>query len=106
MVRSGWARPSTTAWAALCNALVAPRVSHCDLRDFEGTAVVGPAERGGATVVVLDEGDDAVGEVVDRVELAASEEAALQDREEELDLVQPRCVGRREVQMHVRMPFE
>jgi hypothetical protein len=32
----------------------------------------------GATVVVLDEGDDPVGEIVDRVELAAFAQTALQ----------------------------
>ena len=48
------------------------RVSHCELRDFEGSAIVGPSEWLGATVVVLDEGDDAIGEFVAAGELAVA----------------------------------
>ena len=70
-------------------ALVEPRVSHCELRDSEWSAVVGPAEGFGALVVGVDEFDDPVGEVVDGVELAVTDEAALHDREEQLDLVEP-----------------
>ena len=78
------------------------RVSHCELRDLEWAAVVGPAEWWGATVVVLDEGDDAVGEFVAAGELAVAQQSAFEDREEQLDLVEPRGVGRRVVQEHVR----
>jgi hypothetical protein len=69
--------------------LVASRVNHCDLRDLEWSAVVGPSEWRGATVVVLDEGDDPVGQIVDGVEFSVLEQAALKDREEQLDLVEP-----------------
>jgi hypothetical protein len=85
---------------------VLSRVNHCDLRDLQWAAVVGPAERCGASVVVLDERDDALGELVDGAELAAAQQPAFQDREEQLDLVEPRRVGRREVQTHVRVPLE
>ena len=53
-------------------ALVVPRVSHCELRDLEWAAVVGPAERRGFAVVGLDELDDAGGEFVGAVELAVA----------------------------------
>ena len=68
--------------------LVAPRVSHCDLRG-EWSAVVGPAEGFGFAVVGLDELDDPVSEFLDGVELAVADEATLQDGKEQLDLVQP-----------------
>ena len=87
-------------------ALVGPRVSHCDLRDLEWAAVVGPAEWCRTSVVVLDEGDDTVGELVDGVELAAAQQSAFEDREEQLDLVEPRGVGGREVQMDVPVLVE
>ena len=45
--------------------LVVSRVNHCDLRDSEGLAVIGPAERCCPAVVVVDEGDDLVGQVVE-----------------------------------------
>jgi hypothetical protein len=45
--------------------LVAPRVSHCDLRDPKWTSLVRPAEGCRAAVVVLDKRDDALCEVVD-----------------------------------------
>ena len=83
-----------------------PRVNHCDLRDLEWAAVVGPSERCGAPVVVLDEGDHASGEFVDGTELAAAQQSAFEDREEQLDLVEPRRVGGREVQMDLRMLVE
>jgi hypothetical protein len=53
--------------------LVRPRVNHCDLRGFEGAAVVGPAERIGPAVVVIDELHGAVSEVFNRLELSSSE---------------------------------
>jgi hypothetical protein len=53
--------------------LVAPRVNHCDLRGLEWATVIGPAERCRSSVLVLDEGDDARRQVVDRVELAATQ---------------------------------
>ena len=45
--------------------LVLSRASHCELRDLEWSAVVGPAERSSVSVVVVDEGEDAFGEFVD-----------------------------------------
>ena len=65
--------------------LVRSHVSHCDLRGHEGAAVVGPSERGGAPVVVLDECDDPPGEVVEGVELSPAQESTLQDGKEQLD---------------------
>jgi hypothetical protein len=47
---------------------VARRVGHGDLRGHEGAAVVGPSEQFGRPVVLLDEGDDPLGEVVERVD--------------------------------------
>ena len=53
--------------------LVLSRVSHCDLRGHQRAAVVGPTERCRFSVVVLDESDDALGEMIDRVELAPAQ---------------------------------
>jgi hypothetical protein len=52
-------------------------------------------------VVALDEGDDAIGQIFDRCELASAQESALEDREEQLDLVEPAGVGGRLVDVHV-----
>jgi len=52
--------------------LVLSRVNHCDLRDSQGLAVVGPPEWRGPAVVIVDEGDDLVGQVIDRVELTTT----------------------------------
>src|SRR5215203_5109987 len=60
----------------------------------EHPALVRPPEGPGCAVVVVDEGEDAVGEVVDRGEGAASEELAGEDREPDLDLVEPGAVVR------------
>src|SRR3990167_7462928 len=86
--------------------LVLSRVSHCELRDLEWSAVVGPAEWLSVAVVVLDEREDVVGEFVDGVELAVFEDASFEDREEELDLVEPRRVCRRVVQEYAWMGVE
>jgi hypothetical protein len=58
------------------------------------------------TVVVDDDLDEAVGEVIDRVELAVAQQAPLQDREEQFDLVQPAGVRRGVVQEEVRPILE
>jgi hypothetical protein len=47
--------------------------------------VVGPPEGHGSAVVVVDEGDDPLGEVADEGELTAAEQAPFQDGEEQLD---------------------
>src|SRR2546430_6695268 len=70
---------------------------------LEWSAVVCPAERPGAFVVVVDERENFRGEVIDRGELAVADQPALQDREEQLHLVQPRRVGGSAVQEHVMM---
>jgi hypothetical protein len=49
-------------------------------------------------VVVLDEGQDLGGQVVDGVELAVAGQPAGKDREEQLDLVEPAAMGRGVVQ--------
>ena len=69
--------------------LVAPRVSHCDLRGPKRATLVGPAEGCRTAVVILDERDDATREVVHIGELPSAEQPTLQDGEEQLDLVQP-----------------
>jgi hypothetical protein len=53
--------------------LVVSRVNHCDLRGLEGAALVGPTERGGSAVVVLDEANYASCQLVNRGELASSQ---------------------------------
>src|SRR4051794_185525 len=75
-------------------------------RDLERAGVVGPAKWLGLTVVGLDEFDDPVGEVVDGVELAVADESSFHDREPQLDLVEPRSVGRGAVQEHLGMVVE
>src|SRR5215207_9395698 len=60
---------------------------------LEGSAVVGPAERRGGAVVVVDERHHLGHQVLDGAELAALEQPTGQDREEQLHLVQPGGVG-------------
>jgi hypothetical protein len=67
--------------------------------------VVGPAERCGSTVVVIDEGDHPSGQVVDRSELPPAQQAPLQDGEEQFHLVEPRGLGRGEMQVDPRVVF-
>src|SRR5665811_1965513 len=59
------------------------------LRRLEELGVVGPAEGLGGPVVDLDELEDLVGEVLAGGDLAAAQHAAGQDREEDLDNVEP-----------------
>lgn len=66
-----------------------PVASFRDLRGHERTAVVGPAERRRVAVVVLDEGDDALGELVDRVKLPSAQQPVLEDGQARLP--SPRC---------------
>src|SRR5215204_7126365 len=75
-------------------------------RNLEGAGVVGPAEWFGGTVVGVDEFDDPVGEVIDGVELAMTDESSFHDREPQLDLVEPRSMGRGAVQEHLGMVVE
>src|SRR4051812_23897974 len=60
----------------------------------ECCALVGPFERPGGAIVVVDEGQHLGGEVVDRGEGASAEELAGEDREPDLDLVEPGAVVR------------
>jgi hypothetical protein len=85
---------------------VVSRVSHCDLRDFQRAAFVGPSEWCCPTVVVLDERDDPIAEFVGRGELAAAQQAPPQDREEQRDLVQPRRVRGREMQVDAEVVLQ
>ena len=64
---------------------------------------LGPDEGNGAGIVAGDEGIDVVPELVDVGEAGAGERIALQDREPDLDLVEPGGVGRREVEPNVRV---
>src|SRR5215217_6374902 len=64
----------------------------------EDAALIGPLERLGGAIVVVDEGQDAGGEVVDGGEGAATEELARQDREPDFDLIEPGAVVRRVVE--------
>src|SRR5215210_1106328 len=64
----------------------------------EGLALVGPCERLGGRVVAPDEGEQLGPEVGLRLEDAAAEEPAGEDREEQLDLVEPGGVGGGEVE--------
>jgi len=68
-------------------ALVLSRVNHCDLRDLERAAFIGPAEGCRPAVVVLDEGDHAACQFVRRGELPSAQQPSLQDRKEKFDLV-------------------
>src|SRR5215208_1675171 len=58
----------------------------------EHLALVGPFEGSGRAIVMVDEGQDASGEVIDRGEGAALEELAGEDGEPDLDLVEPGAV--------------
>src|SRR4029453_17348351 len=60
---------------------------------LERSAVVGPAERRGGAVVVVDERHHLGHQVLDEAELAPLEQPTGQDREEQLQLVQPGGVG-------------
>ena len=83
-------------------ALVVSRLSHRELRDLEWASVVGPAEWQGLAVVVLDEGDDAVGELVAARELAVTEQPSFMiDKNSSTWLSHHACVG--VVQEHVRV---
>lgn len=61
------------------------------LRD-ERLAGVGPLERFGGEVVVLDEGQHLGGEISLGVKNAVTNQPALKDRGEDVDLVEPRGV--------------
>src|SRR5438046_1835570 len=64
----------------------------------EWGALVGPLEGAGRAIVVIDEGEDAGREILDRGEGAATEELASQDRQPDLDLVEPGAMVGRVVQ--------
>lgn len=61
----------------------------------------GPDERLGGFVIVLDEGIDVGLEFINGLERCAVEGFAGEDREPDFDLVQPRRMGRRVVEMHI-----
>src|SRR5712692_7958961 len=72
----------------------------------EGLALVGPRERLGSRVVAVDEVEQLRLQVVLAGEDAASEQAAGEDREEELDLVEPGGVRGGEVEVPARVGVE
>ena len=59
----------------------------------DGT-ITGPDEGRGMLVVAGDEGIDVIPELAEGCEAGVGERAALQDGEPDLDLVQPRGIGR------------
>ena len=67
---------------------------------------LGPDEGRGMLVVAGDEGIDVIPELADGCEAGVGERAALQDGEPDLDLVQPRGIGRGEVEMDIGMAGE
>ena len=73
---------------------------------FEDLAGVGPLEWVGGLVVGLDVGEHLLGEVLLAGEAAVLEQPAPEDREEDLDLVQPRGVGRSELKAPARMGLQ
>ena len=64
---------------------------------------LGPNEGNGAGIVAGDEVIDVVPELVDVGEAGLGERTTLQDREPDLDLVEPGAVGRGEVKANVRV---
>ena len=62
-----------------------------------------PLERRGGWVVRFDEGIDGLAQLLDRGEAGAVERAAGEDREPDLDLVEPAGVGRGEVEVDTGM---
>jgi hypothetical protein len=66
----------------------------------------GPFEGPCGLVVGFDEGCDMGLEFAERVERRSPKRLACQDREPDLDLIQPGCPRRRQMEMHVRMAFQ
>ena len=66
----------------------------------------GPLEGSCGLVVGFDEGCDMGLELTERVERRSPKRLACQDREPDLDLIQPGCSRRRKMEMHVRMAFQ
>ena len=64
---------------------------------------VGPADRLRRFVVAMDVSTNLASEVSDGGENAARQQVSLDLRKPELDLIEPRRIGRRKVQMHVRV---
>ena len=67
---------------------------------------LGPDERLGVLVVGLDESIDVLPELLDRGEGGTAQGLALEDREPNLDLVEPGGASRREVEVTVGMALE
>ena len=63
-----------------------------------------PLEGRGGRVVRFDEGIDGLAQLPDRGEAGAVERAAREDREPDLDLIEPAGVGRGEVEVDVLVP--
>src|SRR6516165_1384316 len=67
---------------------------------------LGPDEGLGVAIIGFDEGIDVLPELLDRGEGRAAERLTFEDREPDLDLVEPRSAGRREVEADVGMARE
>src|SRR5918994_3142495 len=65
-----------------------------------------PPEGYSVLVVAIDEGVDRRAQLGDRGEAGALKRAAGEDREPDLDLVEPRRMGRRKVEVDVLVPGE
>ena len=65
-----------------------------------------PLEGFGGLVVGGDESVDSLAQLLGRGEAGALEGTAAQDREPDLDLIEPARVGRREVEVHVGVTLE
>ena len=63
--------------------------------------MVGPSEGSGIFVVLADVAHELAGEVVDRGEDAAGNDVALDFGEPQFNLIEPRRIGRGEVQMEL-----
>src|SRR3981081_605445 len=63
----------------------------------------GPNERLGTFVVGVNEGIDVLSQLLDRSERGAAEGFSFQDREPDLDLVQPGSPCRCKMEMHILM---
>ena len=66
----------------------------------------GPDERFGIFIVGLDEGVDVLAELGDGVEGRAVQRLSFEDREPDLDLVEPGCAGWREMELHGGVTLE
>ena len=67
---------------------------------------LGPDEWLSLFVIGLDVGIDVLLELLEACEGGAAKRLPLQDREPDLDLIEPRRTGRREMKLHIGMGLE